>query len=71
MTITLTRPIEGRKGWARDKHCRVLAGCYETEPPCVREVYVREQVGEIQGWHYCEWDGTTPVAVKLYVRVSG
>jgi hypothetical protein len=48
----------------------VLPGCYETEPPRVREVNVGEQVGEIQGWSFSDWEGKEPVAIKLYVRVE-
>ncbi len=68
-TIAVARPIPGRGHWSHDKQCRVLAGCYETEGPKIREVYVPEQVGVIQGWSFGEWDGTTPTAVKLYVGV--
>ena len=70
VTIVLRRLLPAYRGWARDRRCRVLAGCYETEPPRVREVYVREQVGEIQGWGFAEWEGKEPVAIKLYVRVE-
>jgi hypothetical protein len=76
VTITLRRPVptlpggKMRPGWARDQECRVLAGCYEKTGPGAREVYVREQVGHIEGWSYCEWDGDRPVAVRLYVRVQ-
>ena len=74
--VTLTRPVPSlpgdgeRLGWARDATCRVLAGRYDVTGPQAREVYCREQVGHIKGWSYCEWDGTTPTAVKLYVRVE-
>jgi hypothetical protein len=70
ITITILCPIPARKGWARDSYCRVLAGCYETSGPGAREVYVREQIGVIEGWGYCEWDGTTPTMRKLYVKVQ-
>jgi hypothetical protein len=68
-TVAVRREIPVRGGWARDRQCRVLAGCYETVGPPAREVYVREQVADIEGWSYCEWDGTTPLAVKLYMSV--
>lgn len=70
MTIAVIRPIPNRKGWARDKKCRVLAGCYETVGPPSREIYIREQVGHIEGWSYHEWDGTTPLTVRLYIRIE-
>lgn len=63
-------PISSRhfSAWARDQRCRILAEYYETEYGC--DVYVPEQIGEIVGWHFCERDGTEPVAVKIYVRVQ-
>lgn len=69
VTIAIRREIPAKGGWPRDQHCRVLAGCYETGGPARREVYVPEQVGRIQGWAFCEWDGTTALAVRLYVAV--
>ena len=69
MVIQIIRPIPGRS-WMRDKHCRVLAGCYETEPPFTREVYVRDQVGEILGWHYNDWENGEAVTAKVFVRVK-
>ena len=68
LVLALRRPIPSRSGWSRDRHCRILAGCYEAEQGC--EVYVREQLGEIVGWRFNEWEGTEPVAVKLYVHVQ-
>lgn len=70
LIIAIPAPIPARPGWARAAHCRVLAGCYETEPPWVREVYVPEQVGEIVGWAFTEYEGTTPVGLVVYVRVE-
>jgi hypothetical protein len=68
VVLALHRPIPPRRGWTRDKHCRVLAGCYETKMG--REVYVAEQIGEILGWSFWDWDGKEPVGVRLYVRVQ-
>jgi hypothetical protein len=31
LILALYRPITARYGWSRDRHCRILAGCYETE----------------------------------------
>lgn len=77
LTIAVKRPVpclpggKMRPGWAREARVKIRTGCYETGGgPVAREVYVREQVGTVEGWSYCEWDGTTPTAVKLYVRVT-
>ena len=72
LCIVMPMPAPGpaRFGWCKRKHAKVMAGCYETSGPRVREVYVREQVGEIDGWAYCAWDGTEPTHVKMFVRVS-
>lgn len=70
MVLCTRREIPNRQGWTRAATCRVLAGCYETAGPPARLVYVAEQIGIIEGWHYCEWDGAGPVAVKLFVRVN-
>lgn len=70
VTIRCVRPIPARKGWARDKKCRVLAGCYETVGPPSREIYIREQIGHVEGWHYFEWDGATPLTAKMFIRVE-
>lgn len=69
-TIAIRREIPVKPGRAPAKRCKVLAGCYETVSPVVREVYVAEQIGEIQGWSFSEWLDGAPVAVKLYVRVE-
>lgn len=69
-TIHCIRPIPSRKGWARDKQCRILAGRYETVGPPSREIHVREQVGQIEGWSYYEWDDGKPLSVRLYIRVE-
>jgi hypothetical protein len=69
LVITVLRPIPcQRPGWAKDKHCRILAGWYAdtTGEP----VQVPEQIGEIEGWQYLEWEGKTPLSVRLYVRVT-
>lgn len=73
VTITCIRPIPARKGWARDKKCRILGGEYERTYPVKigqpETITVNGQIGTIEGWSYCEWDGKKPVAVKLYIRV--
>jgi hypothetical protein len=63
-------PGKPRFGWAKRKRAKVRAGCYETDGPVAREVYVAEQVGEIVGWRYARWEGTEPVEVVYYVRVQ-
>lgn len=68
LLLALRRPIPDRSGWARERHCRILAGCYETEYG--REVSVPEQIGEIVGWSYFESEGREPVAITMYVRVQ-